>query len=48
MPPLAEAVAGTLHVFVAFDWGEEIDLDQARRLVPAEALTSFVNGLQDG
>jgi hypothetical protein len=39
MPPLAEAVAGTLHVFVAFDWGEEIDLDQARRLVPAEVQT---------
>src|SRR5436305_2452977 len=33
----AETVlSGTLHVYVAFDWGEEIDLDHARRLVPAE------------
>ncbi len=29
-------LSGTLHVYVAFDWGEEIDLDTARRLVPAE------------
>jgi hypothetical protein len=28
---------GILHVFVAFDWGNEVDLEQARRLVPAEA-----------
>lgn len=28
--------AGTLHLYVAFDWGEEIDLEHARRLVPAE------------
>jgi hypothetical protein len=27
---------GTLHLYVAFDWGEEIDLEHARRLVPAE------------
>jgi hypothetical protein len=39
MLPAVEAVAGTLHVFVAFDWGEEIDLDQARQLVPAEVQT---------
>src|SRR5437773_11590829 len=33
----AETVlSGTLHVYVAFDWGEEVDLDHARRLVPAE------------
>jgi hypothetical protein len=25
-----------LHAHVAFDWGDEIDLDRARRLVPAE------------
>jgi hypothetical protein len=25
-----------LHTFVAFDWGDELDLSQARRLVPAE------------
>jgi len=28
-------LAGTLHVFVAFDWGDEVDLDRARQLVPA-------------
>src|SRR5262249_45093482 len=27
---------GRLHVFVAFDWGDEIDLEHARRLLPAE------------
>lgn len=27
---------GTLHVFVAFDWGEEVDLVKARSLVTAE------------
>jgi hypothetical protein len=27
---------GTLHVYVAYDWGEEVNLDQARQLVPAE------------
>jgi len=27
---------GILHIYVAFDWGEEIDLERARRLVPAE------------
>jgi hypothetical protein len=32
-------LAGTLHVHVAFDWGGEVDLDRARRLVPAEWLT---------
>ncbi len=30
------ACSGTLHVFVAFDWGDEVDLERARRLVPAE------------
>src|SRR5437879_667753 len=29
-------LSGTLHIYVAFDWGEEVDLDHARRLVPAE------------
>ncbi|MFO0899661.1 MAG: hypothetical protein U0836_19710 [Pirellulales bacterium] len=28
-------LAGTLHVNVAFDWGEEIDLEQAQSLAPA-------------
>ncbi len=35
-PDNGTAVGGTLHVYVAFDWGDEIDLDHARRLVPAE------------
>jgi hypothetical protein len=29
------ALSGTLHIYVAFDWGDEVDLDQARRLAPA-------------
>src|SRR5438045_1726931 len=29
-------LAGTLHLYVAFDWGDELDLERARRLVPAE------------
>jgi hypothetical protein len=31
-----ELYAGILHIFVAFDWGEEVDLEKARQLVPAE------------
>lgn len=35
--PCPEGIlAGTLHVYVAFDWGDEVDLDRARQLVPAE------------
>src|SRR5579883_3137235 len=35
--PRADTVwTGTLHLYVAFDWGEEIDLERARRLVPAQ------------
>jgi len=37
--PLAESngrFSGILHTFVAFDWGEEVHLDKARQLVPAE------------
>src|SRR5881275_3151161 len=30
-----QTFAGILHAFVAFDWGEEVDLDHARRLVPS-------------
>lgn len=26
---------GTLHLYIAFDWGDEVDLDQAQRLAPA-------------
>jgi len=37
--PLPAELAGTLHLHVAFDWGDEIDLEQARRLVPAEVHT---------
>jgi hypothetical protein len=29
-------LTGTLHILVAFDWGDEIDLDRVRQLVPAE------------
>jgi hypothetical protein len=29
--------SGTLHAYVAFDWGDEVDLERARRVVPAEA-----------
>jgi hypothetical protein len=28
--------SGILHAFVAFDWGEEVNLEQARRKLPAE------------
>ncbi|MGQ0636800.1 MAG: hypothetical protein ACT4QC_19495 [Planctomycetaceae bacterium] len=31
----ATPLAGLLHVFVAFDWGDEIDLERAARLAPA-------------
>jgi hypothetical protein len=37
--PFAETTgtfAGILHTFVAFDWGEEINLEKVRQLVPAE------------
>lgn len=33
---MPELLAGVLHVYVAFDWGEEVFLDRARSLVPAE------------
>src|SRR5258707_15613708 len=29
-------LTGTLRVYVAFDWGDEVDLERARQLVPAE------------
>jgi hypothetical protein len=29
--------SGILHTFVAFDWGEEVNLEQARRKLPAES-----------
>jgi hypothetical protein len=33
---ITDHYAGVLHIFVAFDWGEEINLDKARGLGPAE------------
>src|SRR5262249_35975330 len=37
-PPCPEVIlTGTLHVYVAFDWGDEVDLERARKLVPALA-----------
>src|SRR5438105_3337680 len=33
---LPSVLTGTLHVYVAFDWGEEVLLDRARSLVSAE------------
>jgi hypothetical protein len=30
-------LSGTLHAFIAFDWGEEIRLDEARQLRPARS-----------
>src|SRR5947209_796400 len=29
-------LGGALHIFVAFDWGDEVELEHARRLTPAE------------
>jgi hypothetical protein len=29
-------LSGTLHLFVAFDWGDELDLERARHLVSAD------------
>jgi hypothetical protein len=34
---LPEALTGLLHVFVAFDWGEEVNLARAQAIVPSEA-----------
>jgi hypothetical protein len=34
--PDATVLAGTLHLYVAFDWGDELDLERVRQLVPAE------------
>jgi hypothetical protein len=34
--PAEPTVEGTLHLYVAFDWGDEVDLERARQLVPAE------------
>src|SRR5260221_2506160 len=29
-------VSGTIHLYVAFDWGEEVELEAARNLLAAE------------
>jgi hypothetical protein len=34
-----DLLTGRLHLYVAFDWGEEIDLEYAGRLVPAAVRT---------
>lgn len=33
---MTEYLTGKLHVYVAFDWGDEIDLQHAKHLVRAE------------
>src|SRR5262245_46900107 len=35
---MTDTLAGTLHVFVAFDWGDEVNLDRVAALSPASAL----------
>ncbi len=35
LPERASALSGILHLFVAFDLGDEVDLEQAGRLAPA-------------
>jgi hypothetical protein len=37
-PPGGAVLSGRLHVYVAFDWGDEIDLERAGRLAPGAAL----------
>jgi hypothetical protein len=34
----ADPLTGRLHLYVAFDWGDEIDLEHAARLAPAAVL----------
>ncbi len=31
----SHAISGTFHAYLAFDWGEEVNLEKAKRLVPA-------------
>jgi hypothetical protein len=38
MPELPAQLAGSLNLFVAFDWGEEVDLKRARQLGPSVVL----------
>ncbi|MBI3823779.1 MAG: hypothetical protein HY289_14005 [Planctomycetes bacterium] len=36
-PAESPLLPGTLHIYVAFDWGDEIRLEQVRQIVPASA-----------
>ena len=38
-------IAGVLHAYVAFDWGEEVDLVQAAKLLEAEPGSASSPGL---
>ena len=40
-------IRGTLHVHVAFDWGDEVNLDKARHLVPAEVSACIATAAAD-
>ena len=40
-----EIVSGVLHAYVAFDWGEEVDLVQAAKLLEAELGSASSPGL---
>ena len=35
-PPADLILTGIAHIFVAFDWGEEVDLDIARHMLPSQ------------
>jgi len=37
-PPPADELCGSLYVFVAFDWGDEVNLEQAGLLAPGASL----------
>ncbi len=37
MATTSPCLQGTLHIYVAFDWGDEIELERVRTIVPASA-----------
>ena len=37
-PDASEPLCGHLHIFVAFDWGDEVDLGRAAQLAPGEGV----------
>ncbi len=39
---MAGSIAGILHVFVAFDWGDEIHFDRAQKLIPPAAFQELL------